>query len=221
MRSDVVTILVSAAVITLTMGAFVAWVRAGQAGAAGPAGRSRPVTALIVATLVLGTSMTMFGNHVGANSALFAATATLVTLGWTAFVNDVVAMRLPASVRPIRSWELSWHRALGVRAFGRFLRNSPLRHLNPTVYLRAADAEPRSVQERLEVAETVHFWATLFTVPYLVHGCIQGWWPAVGASLVVHAGVNVYPICHLRLARGRLAGYLGRNREAKKTQPAV
>ena len=165
--------------------------------------------------------MTMFGRYFGASSPLFAATLTMVTLGWTAFANDVVAMRLPASVRRIRPWELRPfpYRSLGVAAFGRFLRKSVVRHLNPSVYLRAADAQPDCVRAHLETAETVHFWALVFSFPFFVFACVEGWWAAAIAIVMVHVPVNLYPICHLRLARARLASYLGKtsNRQNRLT----
>jgi len=145
----------------------------------------------------------------------------MVTLGWTAFANDVVAMRLPASLCRIRPWELRTfpYRTLGVAAFGRFLRRSVVRHLNPSVYLRAAEAQPEYVRAHLETAETVHFWALVFSFPFLVFACFQGWWAAAVAIVIVHVPVNLYPIWHLRLARARLASYLGRasNRQIRPT----
>lgn len=212
MSARYLTLLVSAIVVTGTMAAFVVWVRRKESGR-GIKTRTRALVAFLVATIVLGTSMTMFGRSFGVESALFAGTVTMVTLGWTAFANDVVAMRLPRGLRAIRPWELRRfpYRTLGVAAFGKFLRTSPLRHLNPNVYLRARATQPDGVRVQLEVAEVVHFWAMVFTVPYLILAAFEGWWSAVAAILLVHLFANIYPICHLRFARGRVARFLAKS----------
>lgn len=213
MSAKYITFFVSAVVITVTMAAFVVWVRQ-KTPAPAIKTKTRAVVAFLVATVVLGTSITMFGKFFGASSPLFAATVTMVTLGWTAFANDVVPMRLPNAFRAIRAWELSRfpYRTLGVAAFGRVLRTSPLRHLNPAVYLGQPGADLNFVRAHLEIAEVVHFWATVFTIPYFIFAFMKSWFSVVAAILLVHVFANLYPLCHLRLARGRIARYQGRSK---------
>ena len=212
MSPKYITFFVSAVVITITMAGFVVWVRQ-KNPSPGIRTKTRAVVAFLVATVVLGTSMTMFGRFFGANSPLVAAIATMVIMGWTAFANDVVPMRLPNALREIRKWELSRfpYRTLGVSAFGRILRRSPLRHLNPAVYLNGPSISSEFVRVHLEIAEVVHFWAMVVSVPYLILAILNGWLQAVSAILLVHLLANVYPLCHLRLARGRIARYQRRS----------
>lgn len=213
MSPKFITLLISAVVITISMGAFVLWVRGpGAVPGPGPMSKGRAVVAFVVATMVLGTSMTLFGRSFGADAPLFAGILTMVTLGWTAFAHNVFPLRLPAGWRRLRPWERRqrYYRTWGVAGFGRFLRNSPLRHLNPAVYLSAGG--PHQVAGQLEVAESVHFWGTVFTGPYLALCGIRGWWPAVGAILAVHVIANLYPLCHLRLARSRVGRLLEQKR---------
>ena len=208
-----VSLVVCAFVVALTIGAFVTWVSR-RASVPPRSSNGRSIVALVIATMVFGTSMTMLGDFLGASSPVFAGTITFVILGWTAFANDVVPMRLPVNLRPVRSWERRHfpYRTLGVAGFGKFLRNTPLRHLNPAVYLRIPGSSAEDVRHHLESAEIVHFWGTAFTLPYLVFCCVQGWWTAAGAIVAVHVPANLYPICHLRVARARLAGYLSKRK---------
>ncbi len=139
-------------------------------------------------------------------SAWFVCLAMVCFLGLAAMTRPIVSIRMPRLLGRIRAWEADrgFYRALGVPWFGRLLRRTPLRLLNTNVYLEAGAREPSRLSAELEAAEASHFWAAALVVPYMVHVALAG---KSGALLWVSLAqllVNVYPILHLRLTRGRL-----------------
>ena len=93
---------------------------------------------------------------------------------------------------------------LRVLSFGRFLRQAPLRYLNPTVYLDRKRRDPLQVRRQAESAEATHFWAAVLFMPYVTFAGLNGMWSVVAWFLLAQVLVNVYPILHLRHIRGRL-----------------
>jgi hypothetical protein len=115
----------------------------------------------------------------------------------------LVRLRMPAALRRVRAWEAHGRLArwLGVRQFGRLLRQTPLRRLNTHVYRRPGERDASRVLQELESAEVSHALSALLVVPYLVRAAVMGWWGSVLGVAIAQVVVNLLPIMHLRLAR--------------------
>ena len=98
----------------------------------------------------------------------------------------------------------------GVSAFGGILRRTPLRLLNLDVYLGGSRRDPASLAVQLEAAEAAHLLDAALVVPYMAYAGMQGWWAVVTWFVILQLAANVYPILHLRTARGRLLRTFGR-----------
>ncbi len=166
--------------------------------------RLRDVLILLAAATAFGVSLPRFGRVVGFASPSFALIAMFSFLGLVGIARTLFVLRLPCWLRQVRVWEVRGrlYRVLGVPAFGELLRRTPLRHLQPLVYL--SRYPPAKVKHQIEGAEAAHFWAAAFLVPYMVFACFQKWWSVVLWFTVVQILLNVYPILHLRWVRGRL-----------------
>jgi hypothetical protein len=160
---------------------------------------------LLVFSFASGISLTFVMRAVGFTSPLFAVIATCAALGFTALARRCIVMKLPLPLQQVRSWEVkgALYRTLGVRTFGALVRGSPLRYLNPTVYLSRSSGDPASVRAEMEAAEAAHLWAMVLTLPYAVYAAIQSRWSTLLWFTIFNLGVNVYPVMHLRWARGR------------------
>lgn len=102
---------------------------------------------------------------------------------------------------------------LGVPAFGELLRRTPLRYLQPLVYLKRYPGDPAKVQTQIEGAEAAHFWAAVLIIPYMVFACVKNWWGVLFWFMVVQVVGNVYPILHLRWVRGRLTRIIDKKQQ--------
>jgi hypothetical protein len=96
---------------------------------------------------------------------------------------------------------------------GELLRRTPLRYLQPLVYLKRYPGDPAKVQIQIEGAEAAHFWAAALVIPYMVFSCVQNRWGVVFWFVVVQVVGNVYPIFHLRWVRGRLTRVIDKKRQ--------
>lgn len=166
----------------------------------------RKITVMFTGTVALLAALVLFAKAFGAESGLFAATVTMLVSAWTAMVQTIVPLRLPASMLKVSSAEFAVirRRGSGVRWFGAVLRHTPLRRLGGAVYLAECANDSARILCGIQEAEAVHVWSMLFCSPWLVFWCLQGLWFSVSSSVAVHAFLNVYPILHLRLARGRM-----------------
>ncbi len=164
------------------------------------------VTLLVATVLAFGVSMLMMQSAVGLASPWMALMAVFCFLGLAKVADPIYALKVPASVRELRPWELrgAVYRKVGVPAFGALLRNTPLRVLNTTVYVSGNHRDPLLVLRQVESAEACHFWAAMLLTPYLVWCALSGRWVVLGAFLAVQIVLNMYPILHLRSVRGRL-----------------
>jgi Glycosyl-4,4'-diaponeurosporenoate acyltransferase len=174
----------------------------------------RQVLTFAAMAVAFAFSLDQFRRFVGFASPWFGLLLMLCVLGLANAARPFVFLRVPRSLRRIRPWELQalWHRALRVPAFGALLRRSPLRYLNPAVYLERHARDYRAVCEDVEAAEAAHLWAGLVLVPFMVYTCADERWGALAGFVVVQIVGNLYPILHLRLVRGRLQRVLGRTR---------
>ena len=177
---------------------------------------------LLFVTATFAISLTLLQRAVGAGSLFFGCIVFFVALGWTVFAQRVMGFRVPGAIRDIRPWELRGvvYRALGVPGFGVMLRASPLKLLNPSVHLSKFPGEPATVCRHLEISEANHLWGGLLTLPYLFYASLHGWWGVLILSVALHLVANLYPIWHLRWARGRLARYADRKALGKR-KPAL
>ena len=110
------------------------------------------------------------------------------------------------------------YRALGVPAYGRLLRRTPLRLFNRDVYLQDGLPDTQRVGAELEAAEASHFWAAVLVVPYMVHAALAERWVALLGVSLAQALVNAYPVMHLRLSRHRLDRLISRMEVRRRTQ---
>ena len=142
---------------------------------------------LLVATFPFRKCLILLWRILGFRSPLFVLIAMIALPGLVVFVQPVLPLRLPSFLRELRDWEMRGrlYRRLGVPAFGALLRMTPLRYLNPRVYLHRTPGNPASVEAEIEVAEAAHFWATALIVPYMVYVCVRNWWGVMLWSLVV------------------------------------
>jgi hypothetical protein len=138
-------------------------------------------------------------------SAWFVCLAMVCFLGLASTTRPIIRIRMPRPLRTIRAWEeRRLSRPLRVPGFGGLLRGTPLRLLNRDVYLKGCAADPRRLAAELEAAEASHFWAAVLVVPWMVHAAIVGTWRGLFWVSLAQVLINVYPILHLRLVRGRL-----------------
>jgi hypothetical protein len=127
-------------------------------------------------------------------------------LGLAKIAEPLFTLRLPTVLRAIRPREVDGpvYRILGVRAFGRLLRETPLRYLNPAVYLSRGRRGMVEVYRLAESAEASHFWAAVLFTPWIGYVGFTGRAREAAALLAVQVAFNVYPILHLRIVRERL-----------------
>ncbi len=165
--------------------------------------------ALLLLATVLGfaVSIAMMQRAVGPASPWVALLCFLCFLGVVHIADPIYALKMPASLRTVRPWEMrgTIYRRLGVPGFGTLLRDTPLRYLNTRVYLSGdrRDRIPR-LRRQLESAEAAHFWGALLLMPYVAWCAWSRRWDAFGWFVVLQVLGNAYPVMHLRSVRGRL-----------------
>jgi hypothetical protein len=158
--------------------------------------------------------------HFELSSPLFVLTAMICFLGWMATARPLFLPRLPRWLGTVRAWEgrRGPYRLLGVPGFGAVLRQTPLRLLNLDVYLIRSPRDPAGLAAQLEAAEAAHLWDAVLVTPYLVYAGVQHRWAVVFWFVTLQLVVNVYPILHLRMTRGRVQRALGRTRTRQGLQ---
>jgi hypothetical protein len=147
----------------------------------------------------------------------FVFVAMVCVLGLAFVAQPIVMIRMPGPLRVIRAWEASGrvYRALGVPAYGRLLRRTPLRLFNVDVYLHNGLRDSAKVGAELEAAEASHFWAAVLVAPYLAYLISHGMWAPLFWIALAQVLINLYPIMHLRLTRYRL-GVLMSKRHSRR-----
>jgi hypothetical protein len=166
---------------------------------------------LLAITAVFSVTLGLLGRAVGYASPWFALIAMFDFLGIIAFGRALFVVRIPRVLYEVSGWEARGraYRALGVPAFGQLLRRSPLRRLNPTVYLHRSPTDAAEVLKQIERSEAAHWWAAVLVTPYMLYVAVQGWWGVVSWFVLIQILVNLYPILHLRWARIRLRRMIG------------
>lgn len=166
----------------------------------------RAVLVLIAAAVGFAVSFVMLRQAIGADSPWLCLFLMFCLLGMAKIAEPLFMLRMPGPLRAIRSWERSGtvYRAVGVKAFGRLLRTTPLHYLNPQVYLSRQRADPQDVMRLIESAEASHLWAALLLVPGIAVTLATGQFLTATGLVLVQVFFNIYPILHLRLVRERL-----------------
>ena len=169
---------------------------------------------LVAGAAAFAVSFKMIVQFVGIRSPWVALMGMFTFLGLVTFARPFYLLKMPGGLRKVRKWELDGrlYQKSGVHVFGEILRRTPLRYLQPLVYLKRSPGDPTAVRNQLEGAEAAHFWAGLLIIPYMVYACVQNWWSIVFWFMVVQLVGHVYPIMNLRWVRGRLEQVLERKR---------
>jgi hypothetical protein len=167
--------------------------------------KTRDILVLLAVAAVFAFSLASFRRAFGLASPWFGLMVMLVFLGLIAFARPLFRLRLPGLLRTARHFEMTGrlYKALRVPAFGALLRRTPLRHLNPLVYLRQ-NSDTSIVQAQIESAEAAHLLAGALLMPYIIYACAHGWWTGAAWLMVVQIAGNLYPILHLRWSRIRI-----------------
>jgi hypothetical protein len=182
--------------------------------------RVRDLSVLLLTTAALVLSLVLLGRFAGFASPWLVLLAMLDFLGVVRVARPLFLLKLPRWLKRVRPFELRGgaYRAAGVLAFGALLRRTPLRLLNPNVYVGGSVPGFAAVCVEAESAEAAHLWAVVLTVPYLVYAAIQRWWLVLALFAAVHAVANLYPVLHLRLVRGRIQRALDRGRRSRAAE---
>lgn len=180
--------------------------------------RLRDVLIWLAIAAAFGFSLRLLGRAVGYASPWFSLDVLFCILGLSAWARPLFLLRLPPRIRKVYGWELRGriYRALAVPAFGSLLRRTPLRTLNSHVYLRGANGDTSEVNAQIEAAEAAHWWAALVLLPGIIYATAQGRVKDLLVLAMAQVALNVYPILHLRWARGRLERCADRRRERSR-----
>lgn len=169
----------------------------------------RHIIAILATTLGMGCCLAMLTHVLGGSSPWLGLQAMFFLLALAKVAEPIVLLRMPPKLRKVHPWELqgTCYRVIGVPGFGRFLRNSPFRYLNASVYLtrNPLSNDLQRLSRQAEAAEASHFWVGLLFTPYLGYIAFSGRAGAALLLLFVQIIFNVYPILHLRMTRARLA----------------
>ena len=160
-------------------------------------------------TIAFAISFVMLREVLGGESPWLGLLLMFYFMGLAKIGEPLFVFRMPGFIREVRTWELSGstYQRLGVRQFGRLLRNSPFRFLNSSVYRGRQDL--RSLYWHAASAEATHFWAALLFAPYIALVWAREREGVAVLFLFIQIVFNVYPILHLRVVRGRLGAVLG------------
>jgi len=172
---------------------------------------------LVSAVLVFGGSAALLGSVIGLHSPWLMLLLMFDFLGIAKVAEPLFTLKMPRALHPVRQGPRAagaLHR-LGVPAFGKLLRRSPLRYLNAAVYVDANRGDLNAVRLRAESSEANHFWAAVLFTPYVVHAALSHRWNVAAGFSLAQVLVNVYPILHLRHVRERLDRTLGRRTPAQ------
>ena len=179
--------------------------------------------ALVAVALVFAVSFVLLSRVIGITSPWLVLLLMFYFLGLAKVAEPLFVLRMPTSLRPLRQWELhgDMYRRLGVVAYGRLLRRTPLRYLNAAVYLDRQRRHPLQVRHLAESAEASHFWALVLFTPYVVFAALSAMWNVAAWFLLAQLLVNVYPVLHLRHVRGRLDRIIHRMEAAETSNGGV
>lgn len=121
-----------------------------------------------------------------------------------------ILFRMPSALRTVdlSVAQRDWQDRMGIRRFGSFLRKTPLRYLNNSVYFTSREQNVSAMSRKLEAAEAIHFWAAVLFTPYIAYILSRGFFAEAFLFVLIQVVFNLYPILHLRLVRARLTRLL-------------
>lgn len=157
-------------------------------------------------------SLVLLQRVLGASSPWLGLLGMFYLLGLSKVAEPLFLLRMPGALRKVRRSETdgALYRRLLVPSYGKLLRRTPLRYLNLAVYLTREQPDLARLSRLAEAAEASHFWAASLFTPYIGYVWWTGQRGVAASFLLVQVVVNVYPILHLRLVRGRLDRLLRR-----------
>jgi len=176
---------------------------------------------LLSVVLVFCASFTLLRRvgRIDVSSPCFTLLMMFYFLGVIGAARPLFLLRLPSWLRRLRPWEKRGrlYQRWGVPVFGLLLRRTPLRYLQPLVYLQKPSKDYAALFAQIEGAEAAHLCAAVLLVPYTVYACIQGRWGVLLCFLVLQIIGNLYPIWHLRWVRCRLEFVSEKKRQIRGT----
>ncbi len=174
----------------------------------------RSVLVLAVTAAGFAVSFVLLERAIGGASPWLGLMGVFYFLGLTKVAEPLFLIRMPPTLRTVRTWEIDGtaYRHCLVPAFGKLLRETPLRFLNLSVYLGRRHADLIGVSRQVEAAEAAHFWAAVLFTPYVAWVGWSGRPREAAILLGVQIVLNIYPILHLRTVRGRMDRLLKRPR---------
>ena len=166
----------------------------------------RSVFPVLGTAIAFAISFRMLEQVIGVTSPWLWLLVMFYFLGIAKVAEPIFMLRMPALLHGIRPKERSGdlYLKLGVHRFGKLLRNTPLRYLNPSVYIPRAQGDLSKLFQQTKSAEATHFWATVLFTPYIAFLFVAGQMGIASVFLLIQLLFNVYPILHLRIVRARL-----------------
>jgi hypothetical protein len=149
----------------------------------------------------------MWARVEGVDSPWLGLFCMFYVMGTAKAAEPQILFRMPGGLREVdpSAIRAGARNRWGVQSFGAFLRNTPFRYLNRSVYLTNQQHDLPAVLRRLESAETIHFWAAVLFTPYIVYIAARGLYAYAWLFVLIQVVFNLYPILHLRLVRARLS----------------
>jgi hypothetical protein len=182
----------------------------------------RNVAAFTVTVVVFAVSFVLLQSVIGAASPWLGLLLMFYFMGLAKVGEPLFVLAMPQALQAVRPWETSGpvYRRMAVAAFGRMLRDTPLRYLNTGVYLARNRVDMRTLYRHAESAEATHFWAMVLFMPYIAYVWFRGQAGVAALFLLVQLLFHIYPILHLRAVRARLDDHFART-NIKRTSATV
>jgi hypothetical protein len=160
----------------------------------------------MVTVIAFGVSLTMLWRFFGGLSPWLGLILMFDVLGLARLAEPLFTVRIPGALQLVRPWEThgTVYGRLAVPEFGSLLRDTPLRYCNSDVYLAGKQSGLVQIYRKLESAEAAHFWAGTLFLPFIVYAWLSGHRRVAVVFLLIQVLLNIYPILHLRMVRGRL-----------------
>jgi hypothetical protein len=167
--------------------------------------RLKGASTLVAVAAFFGVCSWLLASVIGFDSPWLGLLLMFQLMGLAKVAEPLFVLPLPPGLRDVEPdvADSATYRRLGVSGFGALLRNTPLRHLNASVY-RAEGRSLAQLQRQAASAEATHFWAALLFIPYIGWIAIRGDVIEAAFFVAVQLAFNVYPILHLRVVRARL-----------------
>lgn len=163
-----------------------------------------------VAAIFFSLCALMWARVEGADSPWLGLFCMFYVMGTAKSAEPQVLFRMPGGLREVdpNATRAGVRNRWGIQSFGAFLRNTPFRYLNRSVYLANREHDVPALLRKLESAETIHFWAAVLFTPYIVYIAARGLFAHALLFVLIQIAFNLYPILHLRLVRARLSRLL-------------